>query len=308
MATVHRLRAWNAALCVAVALFAGLAAALGVFARGDGTFVTVTSARGETYDMATTGIYAYNARQLVAEGVGWDVFTLLIAAPMLLVAAIWVARGSFRGHLVAAGLLGYFLYMYLEYAVTWAFGPLFVLFVAIYAASLIGLVGVWVAISSSGLTDRFSHAFPRRSWAAVSLGMSGLLVAMWAARIVEALGSETGGTLHGETTMTVQALDLGLLIPVAVLIAVLALRRVPAALAAAAAFAVTFVAMSAAIAAMMISASIATGTLQLPPLLIFGLAMVAGAIVAVRMYSSIVPLERRTQLGSARPAGLPAAG
>lgn len=305
---MHRRRAWNAALCVAVALSAGLAAALGVFARGDGTFVTVTSARGETYDMATTGIYAYNARQLVAEGVGWDVFTLLIAAPMLLVAAIWVARGSFRGHLVAAGLLGYFLYMYLEYAVTWAFGPLFVLFVAIYAASLIGLVGVWVAISSAGLSDRFSHAFPRRSWASLSLGMSGLLVAMWAARIVQALGSETGGALHGETTMTVQALDLGLIIPVSVLIAVLALRRVPAALAAAAAFSVTFVAMSAAIAAMMISASIVTGTLQLAPLLIFGLAMVAGAIVAVRMYSSATPPERRIPRGSARPAGLPAAG
>lgn len=308
MATGHRLRAWNAALCVAIALLAGVAAALGVFARGDGTFVTVTSARGETYDMATTGIYAYNARQVVAEGVGWDIFTLLVAVPVLLVAAIWVARGSFRGQLVAAGLLGYFLYMYLEYAVTWAFGPLFVLFVVIYAASLIGLVGLWGAMTSGGFSDRFSQAFPRRSWAALSLGMCGLLVAMWAARIAQALGSETGGTLHGETTMTVQALDLGLVIPASVLIAVLALRRVPAALAAAAAFSVTFVAMSAAIASMMVSASIVTGTLQLPPLVIFGLAMGAGAVVAVRIYASGAPLDRRTPLGSARPADLPAAG
>ena len=41
----------------------------------DGALATVTSARGETYDVATTGVYANNAMQLVAEGVGWDVFT-----------------------------------------------------------------------------------------------------------------------------------------------------------------------------------------------------------------------------------------
>lgn len=59
-----------AALAGGVALLAAVAAALGVFARGDGSFVTVTSARGEVYEMATTGVYANNALQVVAEGVG----------------------------------------------------------------------------------------------------------------------------------------------------------------------------------------------------------------------------------------------
>ena len=92
--------------------------------------------------MATDGLYAYNALRLVAEGVGWDVFTLIVIVPALLGLTLWVARGSFRGRLVAVGLLGYFAYMYLEYAVTWAFGPLFALFIAIYAASLLGIV--WI--------------------------------------------------------------------------------------------------------------------------------------------------------------------
>ena len=95
------LRSPLAALAGAVALLAGSAAALGVFARGDGSFVTVTSARGEVYEMATTGVYAYNALQVVAEGVGWDVFTLVVAAPALLVAAIGTWRGSGRASLVA---------------------------------------------------------------------------------------------------------------------------------------------------------------------------------------------------------------
>lgn len=40
-----------AVLSAAVALLAGLASGLGVFARGDGTFVTATSALGEGYEV-----------------------------------------------------------------------------------------------------------------------------------------------------------------------------------------------------------------------------------------------------------------
>jgi hypothetical protein len=281
LVTPRRVAAW----CALVALLAGLAAALGVFARGDGAFASVTSPRGETYDIATSGVYANNALQLVAEGLGWDIFTLLVAVPALAVAAWFVAGGSFRGMLVATGMLGYFSYLHLEYAVTWAFGPVFVLFVAILAASLVGLVGTTLLVARGGLADRFDDRFPRRTWAALSIGMSLMLVVLWAGRIAEALAAAVP-PLHGETTMTVQALDLGLVVPISVLIAVAALRRDPAGLASAAAFAVTFVTMSAAIAAMMISSWIVTGVSALPPILVFSAASLAGLWAARRMYGS----------------------
>ena len=59
-----------AATCVGVAAMAGVAAIFGIFARGSGEFETVTSAIGETYEMAMTGVYANNAQRVVAEGVG----------------------------------------------------------------------------------------------------------------------------------------------------------------------------------------------------------------------------------------------
>jgi hypothetical protein len=297
-----KLRPAVAAWCGAIALLAGIVAAIGVFARGDGAFETVTSVRGETYQMALDGVYRYNAQQIVAEGVGWDVFTLVVAVPAMMVAAAFVARGSFRGSLVAGGLLGYFLYMYLEYAVTWAFGPLFVPFVAIYAASLVGLVGIAVLVAGDGLEDRFTGQFPRRAWAALSIGMSGLLTIMWAGRIAQASSGAIAGMLHGETTMTVQALDLGLVVPISLLIAAGALRRHPVGLAAAAAYSVTFVAMSAAIVAMMLSASIVNGELQLPPIVMFGAACLAGAVVALRMHASIRPSAARPEVAPRPPA------
>jgi hypothetical protein len=282
------LRRLTVALTGAVAIFAGTASALGVFMRGDGTYRWVTSARGETYEVATTGVYAGNARQIVAEGVGWDVFTLFVAVPLMIVAAVLVARGSYRGLLATAGSLGYFLYMYLEYSVTWAFGPLFALFAAITATSVLGLIAAGSAVAQSGVRERFDDRFPRRAWASLTIGMSVLLIVLWVMRIVDGLATEIP-LLHGETTMTVQALDLGLMVPISLALAVAVLRGSPAGTVAGAAFAVTFVTMSAAIAAMMLSAWLVSGDLasSLPPIVIFSSASLAGAILATRIFLGV---------------------
>jgi hypothetical protein len=297
-----------ALLCAVVALLAGAAATFGVFGRGDGSFVPVTSALGETYEIAVGGVYADSSRQLMAEGVGWDVFTLVVAVPILLVASVHVARGSFRGYLAAAGMLGYFLYMHLEYAVTWSFGPMFPLFIAIYGSSLVGLIAMAALIADAGVGDRFDERFPRRRLAALNIGMALLLTALWIGRIMENLLAETA-VLHGETTMTVQALDLGLVIPISVLVAIGALRRNAAGLVAAAAFAITFVTMATAIASMMVSAAIVTGVLQPPPIVVFGLAAATGLLLIRRIYASAAP-RRQFQPGGrrARRADMPATG
>jgi hypothetical protein len=281
-------RILTTALCAFVGLVAGAAAALGVFARGDGTFVPATSALGETYEIAIGGVYANSSRQLVAEGVGWDAFTLLVAAPLLLIATVFVARGSFRGALAAAGMLGYFLYMHLEYAVTWAFGPMFPVFVVVSAASLTGIIVLGALMADAGVRDRFDERYPRRLLAALNIGMAVLLTVLWIGRIVDGLGAAVT-VLYGETTMTVQALDLGVVVPISVVVALGALWRHGIGMAAAGAFAVTFATMSAAIAAMMVSASIVTGIIQMPPIIVFGLAAAAGVIVVSRVFASVGP-------------------
>ena len=140
--------------------------------------------------------------------------------------------------------------------------------------------------------------------------MAFLLTVLWAERIVQGMSGHVAGLLHGETTMTIQALDLGLVVPASVVIAVLALRRNPAGLAAAAAFAVTFTAMSAAIGSMLVSAWLVTGNLELPPIVVFGLAAVGGLAIGLRMYASAqtdgVLHAADAAPSSARRADLPA--
>ena len=105
-----------------------------------------------------------------------------------------------------------------------------------------------------------------------------------------------------------QALDLGLIVPTSLIIAVGVWRRLPIGFVAGTAFGVTFVAMSAAIAAMMVSSAIVTGVTQLPPILLFGSAGLAGLALVARMFASAELTEgsertTRTELGGAAAAG-----
>ena len=285
--TLRRGVAW---LCLAVALSAGAVSAAGVFLRGSGAAVEVVSPRGERYPMATDGVYAWNAQRVVAEGVGWDVFTLAVVVPALLLTAPVVARGSFRGRLLALGLLAYLFYQYLMYAVTWAFGPLLLPFVVVYGASLLAMVAVASSLARDGVAGRFDDRYPRRGMAVLCFILAAALVAMWLARIATGLrGDLAGAMLLGQTTMVVQALDLGLVVPLAVLTGVLCWRRHPVGLVLGSVVAVKAIAMALAICAMVVSAWKVEGRLEVAPLAFFGAAALAAAWLGARMYRSVRP-------------------
>jgi hypothetical protein len=280
---------------LAVSLLAGAASGLGVFARGTGTTASTVSIRGEAYDYVTTGVYAYNAQRVVAEGIGWDIFTLFIAVPALLIATRLILRGSFRGRLFAVGLFGYLFYQYLMYAVTWALGPLFPLFIVIYALSLVGIAWFLASLVREGLTGRFSGAFPRLGIALLCFFMAAVLVLLWGQRIAAGLrGDWKTAMLFGGTTLVVQALDLGIIVPLAVACGVLVLRRRPAGYLLSSIVVVKMVAMAAAICAMLVSAAVVEKTLEVGPFVLFAAVAVLAAVLGIRMYGSIPPQRSGT--------------
>lgn len=277
------------ALCLTIALLTGITAGAGIFLRGDGTFETVTSVRGEQYEMAPSGVYAFNAERVVAEGVGWDIFTLFFAVPALLLTLPSLARGSLRDRLFVLGLLGYLFYQYLMYAVTWAFGPLFLLFVAIYALSLVAIVFIVATIPVSKLPERFSKRFPRRGMATLCFMLAGLLLVMWLGRLIPAYQGQIDGVLEGQTTFVVQALDLGLIVPLALFTGVTVQRGNAVGYLLASTVVVKAFAMATAINAMLLSAWAYEGALEIVPLVIFGATIVATIWLGIRIYSSMLP-------------------
>lgn len=279
-----------AALCLIIALGAGVTAAIGVFARGTGATEAATSIRGEEFEYATDGVYAFNAERVVAEGVGWDALTLFAAVPALLIVVPFVARGSLRGRLAAAGILGYLVYQYLMYAVFWALGPLFPAFIVLYPLSFIAIVWIVTTLDVATLPARFSERFPRKSIAIFS-GVMGLqLIAMWVPRIATGLSGDLAGAgLMGTPTLAVQALDLGIIVPLALATAVFAWQRKPVGYLLAAVFSVKGVTMAGAIVAMLVSAWIVEGTLEVAPFALFSLATAVAGTIAFFIFRSIRP-------------------
>lgn len=276
------------ALCLVIAVLAGVTAAAGVFLRGSGASAQAVSVRGEPFEYATDGVYRYNAQRVVAEGVGWDIFTLFFAVPALLATQPWLARGSLRARLFAVGLLGYFFYQYLMYAVTWAFGPLFLAFIAIYALSLVGILWLVSSIGIADLASRASARFPRRGMAILCFILAFALVAMWLQRIAAGLGGDLAGAmLLGQTTMVVQALDLGLVVPLAIFTGVTAWRKRPVGYLLSSVVVVKAVAMASAICAMLLSAWATEGRFEAGGFAFFAAAAVASLCLGIQMYRSI---------------------
>ena len=275
-------------LCLVVMLLVTTASVIGVFFRGDMSSVEIESVRGEKYEMVTAGIYKYNSLRMVSEGVGWDIFTLFIALPIFLLVLPALGRGSLRGRLLAIGLLAYFFYQYFMYALAWAFGSLFLLFIFIFVFSLIGCLWIASGIDTDSLVRQTTESFPRRSMAVVSVLMSIVLILMWLQRIIAGLkGDLSTGMLLGQTTMVVQVLDLGLVVPLALFTALALWLKRPIGYLLSTIFVVKAVAMSAAICAMILLVWATEGKLEIVPLIIFGSATLATTYLGIQMYKGI---------------------
>lgn len=286
-----------AALCIAIALVAGVASAAGVFLRGDGATKPAVSIRGEHYEYVTGGIYANNPERVVAEGVGWDAVTLFVVVPALLLAVPAVSRGSLRARLFALGLLGYLTYQYLMYAMFWALGPLFPVFVVLFPASAAAIVWIVTTLDVATLGDRFDARFPRRGMAIFSAVMALMLVLMWSKRIATGLsGDMAGAMMLGQPTLSVQALDLGIVVPLALLTAVTTWRGHRWGYLLTPVFAVKGVTMAGAIVAMLISAWMVEGAPDLGGLAIFGTATLAAGWLVWLVFRSLGSKEGRTRV------------
>jgi hypothetical protein len=164
------------------------------------------------------GLYR-DAPTIVAAMQGQDLVTLL-ATGALLIALLGARRGSDRATLAWIGLLGYVGYTYIGAAFSYAFNAFFLLYVALFSLSSFALVAAATGIDAVALRERFDPTHPRRS-VAIFLGLLALvLTLLWLGQI---LPFYTTGvvpailTLAKVNTWYVWALDLGLIVPLALL-------------------------------------------------------------------------------------------
>lgn len=209
-----------------IAFLAVLAAGLGVFWQGGSEPFPFTTMRGETVLISNHGLYTYDSVSIVAQAVAQDWVTLLLGIPLLLVGLYLFRRGSLRGKLLLTGTLGYFLYTYTTYAFGSAYNVLFLVYAALFSLSLFAFVLAMMSIDIDSLADHFSPRLPRRLIAGFLFVVGGFLLMAWLGRIVPGLLSgEPPIGLEASTTLFIQVMDLGLIVPAAFLAGVLLWRR-----------------------------------------------------------------------------------
>jgi hypothetical protein len=212
---------------VIIAVFASLSSSFGIFsADGEGPY-PYTSIREETVEIHGRGIYRHMSADVAVQGIAQDYVTLLLGIPLLLVGLIWSAKGAVKGKLLLAGTLLYFLVTYLFYTCMAMYNYLFLAYVILLACSFLALAFTLYHIDPRRFSAALNNATLRR-FAGIFLIVNTLLIALlWLSVVVPPLldGSIYPVELKHYTTLIVQGLDLGLLLPLGFVIAVMFLKR-----------------------------------------------------------------------------------
>jgi hypothetical protein len=211
-------------LIFALALFA---TGMGLFYDTPGQPFTYTNHRGETVTIHGHGLYFYDTVSSTAQMQGNDFITLVVGLPLLAVSTWLAFRGSLRGQLLLTGTLGFFLYTYMSMSMLTAYNALFLVYVALFGLSLYAFILSMLSFDLGRLPERFSPRLPRRLIAGVLFAVGAFLSLAWIGRIVPEMLPGHVAALENTTTRVIQAMDLVLLVPLAVLAGILLLRRSP---------------------------------------------------------------------------------
>jgi hypothetical protein len=249
-------------------LLALLAASIGLFYQTPGEPYPYTNHRGETVMINGHGLYFYDTVSSAAQEQGNDIVTLLVGLPLLVLSTWFAFRGSLRGQLLMTGTLGFFLYTYLSMSMLTSFNALFLVYVAVFTLSLFAFIVSLLSFDLAALPQYFDKNTPHRWIAGILFVIAGFLSFAWLGKILPSLlPNAPQPELQNTTTMVIQAMDLGLLVPLAILAGVLLLRHAALGYLLASVFVLKAITMGLAVSAMIVNMVLA-GTPDNPAIMV----------------------------------------
>jgi hypothetical protein len=185
---------------------------------------------GSAIALSIKSIYAGLTPVFLPQALAQDVANLAVASPAWLILAALALRGSLRAYLLWLGVLTFTVYNYVIYTFSIPFGPLFLLWVAVFGLSLYALIGGVTAVGHKVVESSFTsqRAITVTAWfliiTAVFFGF------LWLSEDVPALLSgKTPQSLIDMALPTnpVHILDLGFFLPAVIATGILLLKRKP---------------------------------------------------------------------------------
>ena len=182
--------------------------------------VTALAALAAAVGLLLPGVYRETA-WVVPQNRGQDLVTLLALVVMVPVLRA-AQRGSPRATLVWLGLLGYLAYTYTGAAFAYGFNRLFLVYVALFGGTGAALIAGLSGIDAGALQRAFDERTPRRGVMVFLLVMAAVLCLLWFSQIIPfyTRGELPQMIVLAKTpTVFVYVLDLGVVVPLALLAA-----------------------------------------------------------------------------------------
>lgn len=212
-------------ILVPIIFLLAIVAALAGVLPGEGTSYQITNIRGEEVTINARGLYYWDTVSTAAQMQANDLVTLVLGLP-LLAASFWLTlRGSLRGRIILTGTLGFILYTYITMCFGAAFNRLFLVYVALFSLSLFAFVLSMMSFDLQALPQHFSDNLPRRWIAGLLFFAAAFLGLAWLGRIAATFSEGAIPALENTTSMFIQGMDLGIIMPTCILSAVLLLKR-----------------------------------------------------------------------------------
>lgn len=213
-------------LCIVVlSLFA---TTYGIFSKGGPGRHEIKAMNGQTVTIYGEGLYKNDSVSMAYQGIGQDVATVLMGIPLLLISLSISNKGLMKGKLLLTGTIGYFLYTYTSYSFLSMYNPMFLIYVIIMSTSFFAFILMMMSFDMKRIGSYFDNKLPVKAIGGFLLFLSIAVALMWLKRILPSIFGGGNGIPIGiehYTTLPIQALDLGIVLPTAVLSAVLLMKK-----------------------------------------------------------------------------------
>lgn len=219
---------WINIIVICIAILALGACIAGLFISGGSGQHEFKSINGEMVKIYGRGLYRNDSIAMVAQGKASDFITAIIGIPLLLISLYFTYKGSLRGKLMLTGTLGYFLYTYISYTFLWMYNPFFIVYVVLMTLSLYAFILCFMSFDIENMSSMFNKNLPVRLLGGFQLFIGFAIGMMWLGKIAPSIfGGATPVGLEHYTTLVIQGLDLGIVVPTAVLSGIFIIKRKP---------------------------------------------------------------------------------
>lgn len=214
-------------LVLLTALLAAIAAAAGIFTnQGSGQY-EFKSIHDQTVTIYGKGLYQHMSADVAIQGIAQDYITLFLAIPLLLLSLFWARKGSLKGRFILAGTIGYIFLTYLFYMNMAMFNSLFLVYVSLTGLTFFALVLTLLSINSNQLPQVFDKPLPTKFIGGFLIFNASCIALLWLSVVVPPLIDKSIVPLSVQhyTTLTVQAFDLSLFLPISFVSGLLLIRK-----------------------------------------------------------------------------------